>query len=491
MQKMEKRPLVTLLREELSNYLTRHQRMAAGDARAAAPGDDAPLPAAVAGYLRDETDLAALSPPDLLAFAAYCRLDFHRTLALLLKGEWQWYVSLRLPEGKSLEDTADEGLAALRELSAGFKPSLEKRAQNDVLFHLLERHGGLCGANGYDEKAFGSIVHHMVLADIHLFAGHSPELENFIAAETAERRLLEDATTEGVETFWKKKRIWIESENEVGTLLLELEEQTLRNRRSQREWMSTFGHIYIPLVEAQYHFNSLTYRIGQKSENPSLTARDLADMEEENRKAEEEHLARLKKSAVALKSDLTGPGGMPPDDDELEAYEKACKKILRKIWRLTHPDAIEQERFTPEQKKKLRAYFEEAVPYQEGGRLEDDEVSLEMRSLVILKDLLAKAETVWKSMGLDCNEQSVIQGETLAEQCAWLDQRIAALEEEANQVRVELMAAAEDPEFREMDACLASAEQIDRIIQELEAKLDGYQQRNRELEKRLAALFGT
>jgi hypothetical protein len=491
MQKMEKSPLVTLLREELSNYLTHRHRMAVEDARAMAPENDVPLPPAVSSYLQDETDLAALSPPDLLAFAAYCRLDFHRTLALLLKGEWQWYVSLRLPEGKSLEDATEEGLAALRELSAGFKPALEKRAGNDVLFRLLEHHGGLCGANGYDEKAFGSIINHMVLADVHLFAGHSPELENFIAAEAAERRLLKDATTEGVEAFWKKKRIWIESENEVGALLLELEEQTLRNRRSQREWMSTFGHIYIPLVEAQFRFNSLTFRIVQKSENPSLTAQDLADMEEENRKAEEEHLDRLKKSAVALKSDLTGPGGMPPDDDEIEAYEKACKKILRKIWRLTHPDAIEQQRFTPEQKKKLRAYFEEAVPYQEGGRLEDDEVSLEMRSLVILEDLLAKVESVWKSMGLDCNEHSVIQGETLAEQCAWLDRRIAALEEEASQVRVELMAAAEDPEFREMDACLASAEQIDRITQELAAKLDGYKQQNRELEKRLAALFGT
>jgi hypothetical protein len=487
---MEKSSLVTLLREELSNYLTHQQRMAVGDTGGPAPGNSATLPAAVAIYLQDEADQAALSPPELLAFAAYCHLDFHRTLALLLKAEWQWYAAARLPEGKSLQDVADEGLAALRELSAGFKPTLDKRAENNALFRLLERHGGLCGANGYDEKAFRSIVNHMVLADIHLFAGNSAELENFIGAEAAERSLLKDATTEGVESFWKKKRIWIESENEVGALLLELEEQTLRNRRSQREWMSTFGHIYIPLVEAQYQFNSLTYRIGQKSEDPSLTAQDLADMEEENRKAEEEHLDRLKKSAVALKSDLAGPGGMPPDDDEIEAYEKACKKILRKIWRLTHPDAIEQERFTPEQKKKLRAYFEEAVPYQEGGRLEDDEVSLEMRSLVILKDLLAKAESVWKSMGLDCNEHSVIQGQTLAEQSAWLDRRIAALEEEANQVRVELMAAADDPEFREMDACLASAEQIDRITRELEAKLDGYKQQNRELEKRLAALFG-
>ncbi|MEJ2156236.1 MAG: hypothetical protein P8X96_12920 [Desulfobacteraceae bacterium] len=486
---MEMRPFVTLLREELSTCLAHKQPAAAGGAHNIEEGSETSPPKVVFNFLQGKADLAALSPPDLLDFAIYCNLDFYKTIALILKGEWQWYVVQRLPEGKSLAEFADEGLASLRELSSGFKPAMEKNATYDGLYQLMERHGGLAGASGYDKKAFRHIVNHMVLADIHLFAGNSPELENFVAAEAAERKLLKDAASDGVDEFWKKKRIWIELENEVGTLLLELEEQTLRNRKSQREWMATFGHIYIPLVEAEYHFNSLTYRIERKSEDPALTVEDLDVLEEENRKAEEEHLYRLKQSAVSLKRDLTGPGGLVPEDDETEAYEQECKKILRKIWRLTHPDAIDQERFTTEQKKKLRAYFEEAVPFQEGGRLEDDEITLGMRSLGALRDLLAKVEAVWKSMGLDCNEYSVIQGETLVEQFAWLDQRIASLEEEANQVRVELMAAANDPEFREMDACLVSAEQIEIITDALEAKLDGYKEQNREMERRLEALF--
>lgn len=490
MPNMEKSPLVTSLREELANYLAHRQRMAVGDVRAVEAGNEAPLSTAILSYLEDETELAALSPRDLLEVAVFCNLDFHRTLALMLKGEWQWYVTLRHPDGKSVEEAVDDGLAALRELSGGFKPAMKKNSACDALYHLLAGQCGLSGANGYDENKFRNIVNHMVLADIHLFAGNSPELEKFIAAEQAERSLLKDASTEGAEEFWKQKRIWIELENEVGVLLLNLEEQALKNRKSQREWMATFGRIYIPLVEEEYRFNSLTYRIERKSQNPSLTVQDLDEMEEENRKAEKEHLARLKMSAVALRSDLAGPGGIPPEDDEIEAYEKECKEILRKIWRLTHPDAIDREGFTSEQKKKLRACFEEAVPYQENRHLEDNEMTLEMRSLAILKDLLAKVEAIWKSMGMGCNEQSVIQGETLAEQCAWLHQRIGSLEEEANQVRVELMAAAEDPEFREMDACLVSAEQIARIAEALEAKLDGYKQRNLELEQRMTALFG-
>ena len=51
------------------------------------------------------------------------------------------------------------------------------------------------------------------------------------------------------------------------------------------------------------------------------------------------------------------------------------------------------------------------------------------------------------------------------------------------------MAAANDPEFREMDACLTSPEQIETISAEMNAKLDWYNERNRLMEQRLAELF--
>ena len=366
---------------------------------------------------------------------------------------------------------------------------MDKGPAENGLYRFFESHGGLASRNGYDEKDLRDFVKHMILAEVHLFAGHSPELLNFIATEEARRNLLKGASADEAEEFWKKKRVWIELENEVEGLLLKLEEQTLRNRKSQREWMSVFGQIYILLLESEYLHTSLTYRIDRKSDDPDLTMGELDELDEENRRIEKEHLARLKKNAISIRKVLPGPGGIPLDHEEMEEYEQECKKLLRKIWRLTHPDRIDQEKFTPEQKKKLRAYFEEAVPFQEGGHLDDEEIALSMRSLVSLKDLLAKVEAVWKSMGLDCNEQSVIQGETLAEQSVWLDTRTRELEEEAGQVRVELMAAANDPEFREMDACLTSPEQIDIISAEMNAKLDWYNERNRLMEQRLAELF--
>jgi len=482
-----RKPSVTLLHEELSAYLKAREAVTSTE-EAACDGTFASESRikAIMEYIRSNRDLAGLSPLDLLNFGIFCHLDFHRLLALLIKGEWEWYALSRLPAGKTLEDIISEGLSSVRELSGGFGPSMDCKG----LYRLFAEYGGVAANKGYDEKDFQDLINHMVLADVHLFSGQSPELANFIAGEETQRSLLEGVSEKSAEEFWKKKRIWIELENEVEGLLLMLEEQTLRNRKVQRKWMATFGQIYIPLLESEYRFNSLNYRIRRKEEDPSLSPEKLDELEKENRQLEEAFIAKLKKNAVAQKREMPGPGGIPLDYEEMEDYEKECKKLLRKIWRLTHPDRIEQEKFTPEQKKKLRAFFEEAVPYQDGGALDDEEIALTMRSLDALKELLAKVEAVWKSMGLDCNEHAVIQGETLEGQSDWLDSRISALEEEAGQVKAEIMAGVNDPETREMEACLASSEQIERISEEMTAKLTWYDEQIPILEQRLGELFG-
>ncbi len=491
MQDRKRKQAVTLLREEISACLAQVQ------------ADSDPIPSTDEGirvdesaarpvldYLNKKNAMENLSPGNFLNFGLFCHLDFYRLLALVVKGEWQWYVSQRLQAGTRLKEIVQDGLSAVRELSGGFSLVMENSAlQGDGLYQLFEQNGQLASRNGYDEKDFQDLLSHMLLSDVYLFSGQSSEMINFIAGEQAQQALLKDVQEGDAQAFWKKKRFWIELENDVGNILLKLEEQTLKNLRVHRKWMSVLGHIYIPLVEAECRFNSLTFRIRSKQENPQLTLEKLDEFEEENRLAEEEFISRLKKNAAAIRDDLPGPGGLVPDDDELEEYETECKKILRKIWRLTHPDRIEQESFTLEQKKKLGAYFEQAVPYQDASGLEDEEIALSMRSLGPLKELLAKVEAVWKSMGLDCNEHSVIQGKTLKEQMAWLDSRILALEEEAGQVRAELMALVNDPETLEMQACLSSKDQVKRIEKEMAAKLAAFEEEIPVLEETLNQLF--
>jgi hypothetical protein len=86
-----------------------------------------------------------------------------------------------------------------------------------------------------------------------------------------------------------------------------------------------------------------------------------------------------------------------------------------------------------------------------------------MRSLVALQRSPFKGGDRLEEHGARLAMSTPLSEENrLAEQVAWLDWRSNALEEEAGQVRAEIMAAVNDPESLEMEACLASPEQIDQ-----------------------------
>ncbi len=95
-------------------------------------------------------------------------------------------------------------------------------------------------------------------------------------------------------------------------------------------------------MESEYCFSSFTYRIRCKEEDPLLTLEDLEVLEEENRLVEAEHLAQLKKNVRGVGKPLPGPGGIPLDDEEMEDYEKECKKLLRTDM-APHPSGYNRE----------------------------------------------------------------------------------------------------------------------------------------------------
>src|ERR1017187_6765913 len=123
MPSVSRKPTVTLLREELSACLKEREDDSITLEDEAAcdinPAGQSPVDALLE-YIRGERDMTGLSPGDLMRFGHYCHLDFHRMLALVVKGEWEWYAAQRLPAGKCIEDFVSEGLEKVRELSSGF-----------------------------------------------------------------------------------------------------------------------------------------------------------------------------------------------------------------------------------------------------------------------------------------------------------------------------------------------------------------------------------
>jgi hypothetical protein len=181
---------------------------------------------------------------------------------------------------------------------------------------------------------------------------------------------------------------------------------------------------------------------------------------------------------------------MPLDDVESLSYEEECRSILREIYRLTHPDAVGQHGFTERQRERLLGHYREAVAFADTSRIEDEEIALGMRSLPSLEAILARVRKIWETEGLDVNEGAAICGDTLAERREWLEARIAELEEQARQVRADLLTLATDVDVGEKRGCLRSMEQITAIRGQMERKRQRYEEQLPALEARLQELFG-
>jgi hypothetical protein len=453
----------------------------------------------LAGPTRDpETVGKALaahpSDGELIRFGRAVDLDIHQTLALVLKGQWEAFLRDRAAResGRTSQTERGRGKGLQRESvhSREFHLGSGRAGDGAGLFELFEAEGGYATRSGYDRESFESLAHHGVLLGLHLVAPDGPEVAAFAAAQRVERALLSEAPPAEREAYWRKHCQWRALEDEVGALLLELENQALENERVQQRWLATFGPAYLAILEGASRRDFLERCVRRKFEDPGLTREELARLEAEHRREEQREIARLRRRLARARSgDAKGPGGLPMDDGEFWGYEEECKKLLREIYRLTHPDRVGQHGFTEAQRELLTECYREAVACGNPAAVDDEEVALGMRSLESLRAILSKARKVWQSMGLAWNEDAAVHGANLVERIAWLDARIAELEEEGRDVKAELFVIAADPDVQEKRASMASPGVVERVTAAMADRASALANQVGELESRLEQLF--
>ncbi len=122
--------------------------------------------------------------------------------------------------------------------------------------------------------------------------------------------------------------------------------------------------------------------------------------------------------------------GVPMDPGDLEKEKEECKREIREIRKLVHPDILMNNpvyaKLNEEQKKNERSLELEDQP----SELAIPQVFAyhDMRSLEGLRQVRRKVEAILKMNNIQVNLQYQIQGETIHEQIAWLDDEINLLE---------------------------------------------------------------
>ena len=437
---------------------------------------------------------ATISAQEAIRFGQALGLSLTRTIALAAKARWQGSISAAIgvaadPTQLSeyIRNCPQEAMERLTWVGNGDEGT---RVVDELYQGFLES-GFLAGSKPVSREEFLELAGIILDRRLHLFPADSAELIEFAFGREGTKALLAGENGAEAQRYWIIHATWRELEEEVATLLLRLEKQTLKNEQINQRWMETFGHLYVPLMELESIYSDISELVEQVRSNPGLSAEELEELERElsNIHAEAGRDRKREPSQKGKEPGGPGPGGIPWSKAEEDAYEEECKTLLRKIWQLTHPDMIGREGFTEAQQRRLMDSYQEAMAWKEKSQLDEYEIGLARRSTSALRIILDRVERIWEEMGLDGESVARVRGKSPEERLAWLEARIAVLDEEIKEIKADILAVTGDRDSREKEACMVSPERVAAVSAHMEERSARYREQISNKEEELTQLL--
>jgi hypothetical protein len=429
----------------------------------------------------------------LVSLLGGLEVDLYHALALVLKAEWEetyacscksWVPRSGHPLMPIFTEVHERNVRA-----ADFNPDTQS------LFSVVSARGYLAGQQAYRMADFDTLIQQMILSELHLARNDGPEVTTFAAAERARLAMLGEADPEEQQAFWSARCRWTQVQESLDELHVQIENRRLRNAETRRAYLALFGKDEIALQEAIYRQCDLNRRKLLLDANPELTADqldDLVDAEEERHRKELDDLIFCVTMAPALEKRVLVGGKL--DFDAMREYKARAKRLLRELRMKIHPDHLQNDpayrKLTDRQRKELDALLHAAIDVNldelgvPPGFIEHD-----MRSVAALEAALAKVDALLRNAGIDTRIEMVIQGETLRDQLAWLQEACKSIDRRIETARTELHALATDPDAGRMQAVLDSPDQHEQIRQELRKTAREYRDTSELLQADIVRLF--
>ena len=431
---------------------------------------------------------------DLFEFCVTIHLDFYRSLALILKGEWEKHLEL---ENKSNSESPDP-LTCHQKLNCLAQGSYFK-PETISIFMLFESHRKWASRSGYSQEQFGILVREMILANLHLVANNSAEIKSFADRSKKQKRFLEHISSETTQVFREAKLNWLWMLEDLGDKLIFLESRRLSNAHTQQKWMLIFGDAHIFLRQQTMRVELMQLKNQFIEADPTLSAQVLEKMVQDIAGAMIMALDDLKIELAFAGYPMYPRNDNIMDNMELEKHLTTIKKLLRKIWMRIHPDRLAQhpcyEKLTQEQKLRIRELWDKALCIRPGElRYQEGQIGYEYRSEQVLLDILQKADMILQYAGIDTDTDMIISGETVDEQLSRLEEAIIRISRDINNAVAELKALMEDRAVLEKEAMLNSdldqremirdamfkkARELETQANLLEMKIEAHISRNR------------
>jgi hypothetical protein len=375
-------------------------------------------------------------------------LGIERTLLLLLKARWESF------RGSHPGAETWLGGNALKAQNH-FDPDPEG------MLDRMKREG--LWSPDFGHEFVSSFIQEAILNRIHQAPIRSPECERFVVNTQAEQRVSRSADPEAKERLIDARSRWILRCALHADLLLAMVNQQMANARITQGFMQVYGDLYIELRSLESEKEGLLARIALKRDDLSLT-RD--EMEECLRNSDEKIRKEIEEmTALAL---VLPPFPVPElgsiTAKEAEEYRQEVKTVLRRVWKLLHPDRLAQhegyEAISPQQRRRLKELWNEIV------KVRPDELAFgphqlgyHQRSLDRIFQMEREARAILEDIpGIDLDPKYTAQGKTPEERIQWYENQCRLLDGDTEEIRAHLKAKIDDVDIAERRALLASSE---------------------------------
>jgi hypothetical protein len=302
-------------------------------------------------------------------------------------------------------------------------------------------------------------------------------------------------TQEEQDSLWRKRCIWQMLLDNLDDVYIEIENTRLKNAETEQDYLRLFGQDIIQQTELEAEIYLLEMQIALRRINPDISEEELEKKILEKEQELQNQLHELKlKEAYSQETSLMEAWqqmGVPMEKSKLDEEKDLCKKEIRAIRKLVHPDILMNnpvyQDLSQEQKDELEEILLDSlkISFSELG-YPPSFAYHDMRSLEGLRQVRRRVETILKMTHIQVDLQYQIEGENIIEQINWLEKEIIFIENQINAAKGQLTGMLTNPEIQAMKVLLQDeskqklfAEQMRLRIDELQAKKDKL---NKELE---------
>lgn len=412
-------------------------------------------------YFEDNENMRWPADSDVVRMGVFFHWGYYRTVNMILKTHWEKYLVekaygvMKYEQCEGLSDFLRNSTKAIQQFSLTFFEDVCTREMQKSWFDTLKY---------YDFEEFDFEKYSLLLQEYcnNQFFLNSLNDSVWMQFTEEKQREKEYATEE----YWQYKTIWAAREGELEQVIYQYGQAKLNYRYLTNKWYKHFGDDYIKARELLMNNQILQNRILLKNENPDITPEQMQEEEHNNfASLKRDYKETCELSATCKNFEESEKGQV--SIETVNNYHQACKKLLKRIWRLTHPDSFQLKGFTDKQVNVLFEKFENSLEINERiaihGSHEFD--------LLELYNILAEVENIWNTIGKEIPAYDEVLGETTQDKVEWLKNRVQFLEKQIEQMHLRVKAVETNVDYIEKKESLANDVNIEQTKRALKEKI--------------------